>query len=55
VSRDAKPSDDLLIQEKDQYTELLIDRMAALYNVDGQIKDENVERVINQWYWSIPG
>jgi len=34
---------------------LFIDRTAALYKVDGRIKDENLVRVINQWYCLIRG
>jgi len=47
VSRDANPVMPFPI-EKRINTELYIDKMAALYIVDGQIK--NVVRMVNQWY-----
>jgi len=31
-------------------TELFIENTAALYMVDGRIKDEHVVRVVNHWY-----
>jgi len=44
---------DLSVIKKRIDTELFIDRTAALYKVDGQIK--HVVRVVNHWYWLIHG
>jgi len=37
--------------KKRSNTDLFIDKMAALYIVDGRIKNEHVVRVVNHWYW----
>jgi len=34
---------------------MFIDKTAAIYIVDGWIKDENVLSVVNHWYWLIHG
>jgi len=36
-------------------TELFIGKTAALYIANGRIKDENVVRVVNHFYWLISG
>jgi len=55
VSRDAKLRDDPSAIKKIINTELFIDRMAALYMLDGQINEKDLVRVVNHWYWLIRG